>query len=1403
LRPGRNGIYVRVPADAQPGSLNARFRYSTAGNLGPNGSAEDGDVEDYQVKLASFQELVAYMKLRGLSERDIVNRLTPAQPVAVVIKAVIDEFELKPGPAAVLMGDVGFVPNKIAGVFAEKYSSEELAPDKLLEGLVAAGIGVDEAIYLAHDLGAPAEGVVAALKNMHYSATEAAKLIIGDAYDAYATARATIVGFGLKLGQAYELLTTLDLAPPLFETEPTQNRRMGITLVESKWTSLDFQEYSSALTVLREYFVHASTNESLPAQIENLVHTGLLSPQKVEFVAEARAAGDIRRELTIGERVWTSYPELDKHHYHATRMLAELFLSGSTSEEWVEQIADLFTKVDEGLLSERQAVRLEADLEWASRTHLGFSVDEHIDKRPLVELFKNAGHSAPETLKLMSDPWDRGTVGVTDPVLHATAEVFELAPLEAMKALFEFMGHDPSADAPESDVAVIANSLIGIYFPADLSPWDYVVAGKMQHLSWNNALRLLRHMSWPAIEVGRALSDIGFPRPEIGQMMQAAGWNVIRESYNLSPFSGHEFKLAAYESTTFRDADLLANQVGDDLRVVSVTKTGQPLANDPLQVQAGENGNTYVYANPPVTLWYTVAFRRVWPGTDPARPPQIFSFPATTPRDEIDAKLFEDKLAYVRDTSFDFAGRRHFGDAVFRLPELRTYVYEIEDLYGNRWQKTFTFAVAEWGDIAIGDEYTIEAGKTLVLNPGDFLANDIKGPGLIEFLRIGNGASFQEIRGPNQPSGTPAAHLSGGGSGPYTFTADAPGEYVLGYTIKDHAREMASGTRSNTQALSSGSIRIHVTPNLDELQASLNQMLDALQSLAPQEAVPEDAAWKAAKDAAQAAEDKLIAGLRALVKRIVDASPLVQRYSNVPNPETKVTDDPSQPGFQRVRSLVDQLDAALKRAAAYDGDLEQHQHILWDANLEDSYGELNKLTAALREHVEIRDFVTGAVSDGLLTQAFKSAYDEADVEYREQLGTEYETLSYAIALTVVQVEATRDALITYRDNLATQRGALADMRELVHARLEKQRQLILQKQEQDLRENASLLEKVFYYAPQDYAAYAAGVAYGFVVKPAESLMALELSLLFPEGRSAIHEGIVDTLQNFASDPTGFVANKVEGIIKAPVTWAGNLAQAWEQGDMFRVGELWGDAVNVALAVVALPRLAVEAATGFANLLQRGLMAGSRGQAAALAAAADDIVKSVSTLKRVRAEAQILKTGIHKGKLILFDPKDPLFDAALNTPNVPGKLLVFGHANELGMAVGMADSSVVLNGKQLFKLIEKHPDFRRAVDIDLYGCKAGAFISFESPNLVRQVWYASKGLRNVRGPRDFLFQVEVAPHPGGMEWFVGRGIKDIVFYRDRNGFLRTERKTVPLKEIPAAEAWFELSKLNPDEYLAGL
>ncbi|MBN1424461.1 hypothetical protein JXA88_07885 [Candidatus Fermentibacteria bacterium] len=60
LVPGVNQLSFSVPASAQTGIINARFRFSTAGGLSFTGEAPDGEVEDYQITVTVAIELGSF-----------------------------------------------------------------------------------------------------------------------------------------------------------------------------------------------------------------------------------------------------------------------------------------------------------------------------------------------------------------------------------------------------------------------------------------------------------------------------------------------------------------------------------------------------------------------------------------------------------------------------------------------------------------------------------------------------------------------------------------------------------------------------------------------------------------------------------------------------------------------------------------------------------------------------------------------------------------------------------------------------------------------------------------------------------------------------------------------------------------------------------------------------------------------------------------------------------------------------------------------------------------------------------------------------------------------------------------------------------------------------------------------
>lgn len=59
LAAGPNNVPIAVPLLATPGASAARFRISSAGGLGPNGEAANGEVEDYAVTIVGLEEFCA------------------------------------------------------------------------------------------------------------------------------------------------------------------------------------------------------------------------------------------------------------------------------------------------------------------------------------------------------------------------------------------------------------------------------------------------------------------------------------------------------------------------------------------------------------------------------------------------------------------------------------------------------------------------------------------------------------------------------------------------------------------------------------------------------------------------------------------------------------------------------------------------------------------------------------------------------------------------------------------------------------------------------------------------------------------------------------------------------------------------------------------------------------------------------------------------------------------------------------------------------------------------------------------------------------------------------------------------------------------------------------------------
>lgn len=110
LAAGINGISFDVPADATVGSTFARFRFSSATGLAPNGGAPDGEVEDYGVEIVCSNVHGCFVDL-ALVKDDGRDAAVPGEGVSYIITAT----NLGPGDAmGALVSDI--VPHELTGV---------------------------------------------------------------------------------------------------------------------------------------------------------------------------------------------------------------------------------------------------------------------------------------------------------------------------------------------------------------------------------------------------------------------------------------------------------------------------------------------------------------------------------------------------------------------------------------------------------------------------------------------------------------------------------------------------------------------------------------------------------------------------------------------------------------------------------------------------------------------------------------------------------------------------------------------------------------------------------------------------------------------------------------------------------------------------------------------------------------------------------------------------------------------------------------------------------------------------------------------------------------------------------------------------------------------------------------
>lgn len=89
LTPGSHVISFIVPDDAVPGQSFARFRISRQGNLGPDGPAKDGEVEDHEVVIESLSPYTKWLQLPDVTPHGIDIRVDSNEGQRIIA----DDFE--------------------------------------------------------------------------------------------------------------------------------------------------------------------------------------------------------------------------------------------------------------------------------------------------------------------------------------------------------------------------------------------------------------------------------------------------------------------------------------------------------------------------------------------------------------------------------------------------------------------------------------------------------------------------------------------------------------------------------------------------------------------------------------------------------------------------------------------------------------------------------------------------------------------------------------------------------------------------------------------------------------------------------------------------------------------------------------------------------------------------------------------------------------------------------------------------------------------------------------------------------------------------------------------------------------------------------------------------------------
>ena len=110
LTEGVNSIDIAIPLDAQIGATYARFRYGYESNIGPNGEAMAGEVEDYRLD-ASFSGGILDDQPYAIDDTFSVNQ----GDVAVSFDVLANDFGSSNGPATLVTPNPNPIPTGQGG----------------------------------------------------------------------------------------------------------------------------------------------------------------------------------------------------------------------------------------------------------------------------------------------------------------------------------------------------------------------------------------------------------------------------------------------------------------------------------------------------------------------------------------------------------------------------------------------------------------------------------------------------------------------------------------------------------------------------------------------------------------------------------------------------------------------------------------------------------------------------------------------------------------------------------------------------------------------------------------------------------------------------------------------------------------------------------------------------------------------------------------------------------------------------------------------------------------------------------------------------------------------------------------------------------------------------------------